>query len=107
MAIDYAGITIAADSDDATDKGSVSIVPVIGATEEGPRTCKYGGVGCPVNSLKEAPVPQQTQTASASLPATEGHTAQSSRSDDDGTQFQIAHRTSAPDSSVPAPPTDP
>ena len=49
-------MTEAAGSDDATEEGSVSIVPVIGATIEGPRTCKYGGVGCPVNSLKEAPM---------------------------------------------------
>ena len=42
------------DSDDATEEGSVSVVPVIGATIEGPRTCKYGRVGCPVNSLKVA-----------------------------------------------------
>ena len=34
-----------------------------------------------------APVPNLTQTALASLPATEGQTAQSSGSDDDGTQF--------------------
>ena len=45
----------AAGFDDATEEGSVSVVPVIGATVEGPGTCKYGGVGCPVNSLKEAP----------------------------------------------------
>ena len=32
-----------------------------------------------------APVPNPTQTASASLPAIEGQTAQSSGSDDDGT----------------------
>ena len=48
-------MTIAAGSDDATKEGSVSVVPVIGATVEGPRTCRYGGVGCHVNSLKEAP----------------------------------------------------
>ena len=42
-------------SDDATEEGSVSVVPVIGATVEGPRTCRYGGVGIPVNSLNEAP----------------------------------------------------
>ena len=42
-------------SDDATEEGSVSIVPVIGVTIVGPRTCRYGGVGCLVNSLKEAP----------------------------------------------------
>ena len=48
-------MTVVGGSDDATDEGSVSVVPVIGATVEGPRTCRYGGVGCPVNSLKEAP----------------------------------------------------
>ena len=48
-------MTIAAGSDDATKEGSVSVVPVIGATVEGPGTCRYGGVGCPINSLKEAP----------------------------------------------------
>jgi len=54
-----------------------------------------------------APVPDLTQIASASLPASEGQTAQSSGSDDDGTQFHLAPRTSAPGSSVVAPPTDP
>ena len=48
-------MTEAAGSDDATEEGSVSIVPVTGATVEGPETCRYGGVGIPVNSLKEAP----------------------------------------------------
>ena len=48
-------MNVSAGSDDATDEGSVSVVPVIGATVEGPRTCRYGGVGCPINSLKEAP----------------------------------------------------
>ena len=48
-------MTKAVGSDDATDEGSVSVVPVIGAMIEGPGTCKYGGVGYPVNSLKEAP----------------------------------------------------
>ena len=54
-----------------------------------------------------APVTEQTQTASPSLPATEGQPTQSSGSEDDATQFQISHRTSAPDSSAPAPPSDP
>ena len=48
-------MTIAAGSDDATEEGRVSVVPVIGATVEGPGTCKYEGVGYPVNSLNEAP----------------------------------------------------
>ena len=34
-----------------------------------------------------APVPDPTQTTLASLPATEGHTAQSSGSDDDAAQL--------------------
>ena len=54
-----------------------------------------------------APVPDLTQTASASLPASEGQTAQSSGSDDDVTQFQLTPRTSALGSSAAAPPIDP
>ena len=48
-------MTVVGSSNDATEEGSVSVVLVIGTTVEGPRTCRYGGVGCPVNSLKEAP----------------------------------------------------
>jgi len=48
-------MTDAGGSDDATDEESVSVVPVIGVTMEGPRTSRYGGVGYPVNSLKVAP----------------------------------------------------
>jgi hypothetical protein len=47
-----------------------------------------------------------TQNATASLLAIEGHTAQSSGSDD-GAQFQLAPHTSAPDSSATAPLTNP
>ena len=54
-----------------------------------------------------APTLAQTQTASATLPATEGQSAQSSGSDDDAAQFQLAPRTSAPNSSAAAPPTSP
>ena len=54
-----------------------------------------------------APAPAQTQTASATLPATEGQSVQSSGSDDDGARFQLAPRSSAPSSSTAAPPTDP
>ena len=54
-----------------------------------------------------APIPDPTQTASASLLATERQTAQSSGSDDDGTQFQLTPRTSALGSSAAAPSTDP
>ena len=37
-----------------------------------------------VPAAQAAPVPAQTQTASATLPATEGQSTQSSGSDDDG-----------------------
>ena len=54
-AVDCAGITVVACSDDATKEGSVSIMPVTGAMVVGTGICRSGGVGCPVNSLKEAP----------------------------------------------------
>ena len=44
------------------------------------------------------PAPAQTQTDSATLLAIEGQSVQSSGSDDDGAQFMLAPRTSAPDS---------
>ena len=54
-----------------------------------------------------APALAQTQTASETLLATEGQSVQSSGLDDDGAQFQLAPRTSAPGSSAAAPLTDP
>ena len=54
-----------------------------------------------------APALAQTQTTSATLPATEGHIAQSSGSDDDANQFQLAPHTSVPGSSAAASPSDP
>ena len=59
-------MTGATGSDDATKEGSVSVVPVTGATVEGPRTCRYEGVGIPVNSLKEAPRLLDTVVSSTS-----------------------------------------
>ena len=59
-------MTVAGGSDDATKEGSVSVVPVIGATIEGPRICKYGGVGCPVNLLKVAPRLLETEVLALS-----------------------------------------
>ena len=59
-------MTEAAGSDDATEEGSVSIVPVIGATIEGPGTYKYGRVGYPVNSLKVAPRLLEIEVSSTS-----------------------------------------
>ena len=54
MAYDSAGITVACGSDDATDEGSVSVVPVTRATVVGIGTHNSRGVGCPVSSLKVA-----------------------------------------------------
>ena len=48
------------------EEGSVSVVAVIGAAIEGLGTCRYGGVGCPVNSLKEAPRLLDTVVSSTS-----------------------------------------
>ena len=59
-------MTDAAGSDDATEERSVSVVPVIGATVEGPGTCRYGGVGCPVNSLNVAPRLLETEVSGTS-----------------------------------------
>ena len=85
-----------------------TVAPVTGTTKTLPSS--VASLEPPASVIptesQAAPVPDLTQTTSASLPATEGQTAQSSRSEDDATQFQIAHRTTAPDSSAPAPPTD-
>ena len=43
-----------------------------------------------------APIPAQTQTTSATLPASEGQSAQSSGSDDDAAQFHLAPRPLQP-----------
>ena len=59
-------MTGAAGSNDATEEGSVSVVLVIGATIEGPGTYKYGGVGCPVNSLKVSPRLLETKVSDTS-----------------------------------------
>ena len=54
-----------------------TVAPIIGTTETLPSSV--------ASSEQAVPVIDLTQTASASLPATEGHTTQSSGSDDDGT----------------------
>ena len=59
-------MTEAAGSDDATKEGSVSVVPITGAMVVGTGTCRSGGVGCPVNSLKEAPRLLDTVVSSTS-----------------------------------------
>ena len=48
-------MTVAGGSDDATEEGSVSVMPVTRAMVEGTGTCRSGSVGCHVNSLNEAP----------------------------------------------------
>ena len=89
--------------------GPSTVAPITGTTETLPSSIASSELPVTVipTESQAAPVPDLTQIASASLPATEGQTAQSSGSDDDGTQFQLAPRTSAPNSSGVAPPTDP
>ena len=59
--------------------GPSTVAPIIGTTETLPSSV--------ASSEQAAPVIDLTQTASVSLPAIEGQTAQSSESNDDGTQF--------------------
>ena len=66
MIVHCAGMTDVGGSDDATEEVSVSVVSLIGATVEGPGTCKYGGVGCPINSLKVAPRLLETKVSGTS-----------------------------------------
>ena len=48
-------MTVAGGSNNATDEGSVSVVPVTRATVVGTWTHNFGGVGCPISSLNVAP----------------------------------------------------
>ena len=86
-----------------------TIAPVTGMTETLPSSVASSESAASVVPAQPiaALVPDPTQTATASLPATEGQTAQSSGSDDDGTRFQLAPRTSAPGLFAAALPTDP
>ena len=65
-AVDCAGMTEAAGSDDATEEGSISVMPVTGAMVVGIGIWRSGGVGCPVNSLKEALRLLDTEVSSTS-----------------------------------------
>ena len=89
--------------------GPSTVAPITGTTETLPSSVASLEPAAPVIPAQStaAPVVDPTQTASASLPATEGQTAQSLGSDDDGTRFQLAPHTSVLDSSTTAPPTDP
>ena len=86
-----------------------TIAPVTSMTEMHPSSVASSESAASVVPAQPiaALVPDPTQTATASLLAPEGQTTQSSGSDDDGTQFQLAPRTSVPGSSAAAPPTDP
>ena len=89
--------------------GPSIVAPITGTTETLPSSVASSEPPATVihTESQAAPVPDPTQTASASLLAIEGQTAQSLGSDDDGTQFQLAPLTSASDSSAAAPPIDP
>ena len=56
---------------------------------------------------RATPVTEQILIASPSLPTIEGQTTQSLGLEDDAAQFQISHRTSAPDLTAPILPSDP
>ena len=69
--------------------GPSTVAPITGTTKTLPSSVaslEPPASVIPAQSMA-APVPDPTQTTSASLPATEGQTAQSSRSEDDATQF--------------------
>ena len=55
VAYDSRGIIVGGGSNDATDDGSISTVPVTRVTVVGARTCSSGGVGYPISSLNVAP----------------------------------------------------
>ena len=69
--------------------GPSIVAPITGTTETLPSSVASSEPPATVIPAKSqaAPIHDPTQTASASLPATEGHTAQSSGSDNDATQF--------------------
>ena len=67
--------------------GPSIVAPITETTETLPSLVASSEPAAPVIPAQStaAPVVDSTQTTSASLPATEGHTAQSSGLDDDGT----------------------
>ena len=60
-------MTEAVGSNDATEEGSISVVPVTRATVEDVGTHNSGSVGCPVNSLKVAPRLLETRVSGTSI----------------------------------------
>ena len=88
--------------------GPSTVAPIAVTTQRLPSSVASSDPTIDIPAASQAaPAPAQTQTTSVTLPATEGQSVQSSRSDDDGTQFQLAPSTSAPVSSAAALPTDP
>ena len=88
--------------------GPSIVAPITGTTEMLPSSVassEQAATVIPAQSTA-ALVPDLTQIASASLPAIEGQTTQSSGSDNDGIQFQLAPRTSALGSFAAALPSD-
>ena len=69
--------------------GPSTVAPITGTIETLPFSVASSEPAATVIHAQStaAPVPDPTQTALASLPAIEDQTAQSSGSDDDGTQF--------------------
>ena len=83
--------------------GPSTVAPVVVTTQRLPSSVAYSDPMTDILAASQAaPAPAQTQTASATLPATEGQLVQSSGSDDDGAQFHLAPRTSAHGSSAAA-----
>ena len=90
------------------DAGPSTAAPVAVTTQRLPSSVASSDPMRDIPAASQAaPALAQTQTSSATLPTTKGQSVQSSGSDDDGAQFQLAPHTSAPDSSAAAPPTDP
>ena len=88
--------------------GPSTVAPVVMTTQRLPSSVASSDPMTYIPAASQAaPASAQTQTTSAMLPAIEGQSAQSSGSDDDAAQFQLAPRTSVPDSSAVAPPTSP
>jgi hypothetical protein len=56
-------VTIEDGSDEATEDGIISVVPVTGAAVVGARTQNSRGVGYPVSSLKVAPKLRETRVS--------------------------------------------
>ena len=59
-------MTVAGGSNDATEEGSVSVVPITRAMMVGTGASRSGSVGCAINSLNEAPRLLETEVSGTS-----------------------------------------